>query len=73
MVRLNLLQHLFVDLGRLREISLDYRKYVARTDLERIDLEVQVLVLNQTVNLVRKYVLQIRLSRSAARIGRHHA
>jgi hypothetical protein len=42
------------------------------THLERIDLQIQILVLNKTVYPIREHALEVRLTRPAAGIGRHH-
>jgi len=43
------------------------------TDLDRIDLEVQLLVFDQAVYSFGEHTLEITLSRSATRVGCHHA
>jgi hypothetical protein len=41
-------------------------------DLERVNLEIEILVLYQTVDPFRQDTLEVALTRSSSRIGRHH-
>jgi hypothetical protein len=75
-ILLDLVDHLLVDLIGRRKLTRQSKQVIRvepGTNLERVDLEVEVLVLDQAVDALRQDALDVALSRASASVGGHHS